>query len=51
MDREREKEAIKEKLVRCLELAREFPTGPTAEMIRELEAELRQQLRTLENNE
>jgi hypothetical protein len=48
MDHEREKEVTQDKLARCLQLAREFPIGPTAEMIRDLEAELRGQLRTLE---
>lgn len=48
MDHEREKEVTQDKLARCLQLAREFASGPTAEMIRDLEAELRGQLRTLE---
>jgi hypothetical protein len=47
----RQKETVKRKLALCMELAREFPTGPTAQMIRELEAELREQLRALEDNE
>jgi hypothetical protein len=51
MDREPEKEALRDKLARCLQLAREFPHGPTADMIRDLEAELREQLRTLEADE
>jgi hypothetical protein len=41
MDRSREKAVIEGKLARCRELAREFPKGPTAEMIREMEDELR----------
>ena len=48
MDREKEKKAIEAKLARCHELAQEFRDGPTAEMVRDLEAELREQLRTLE---
>jgi hypothetical protein len=48
MDRNREKQAIEEKLARCRDLAKEFREGPTAEMIRDLEAELREQLRAFE---
>ena len=48
MDRKREKEAIEARLERCRELAAEFRDGPTAEMIRDLEAELREQLRNVE---
>jgi hypothetical protein len=48
MDRNREKQAIETKLAKCRELAREFPHGATAQMIREMEEELRQQMRELE---
>jgi hypothetical protein len=48
MDRSRKKHAIEVKLARCSELAKESLHGPTAQMIRNLEAELRQQLRELE---
>jgi hypothetical protein len=48
MDREREKMAINEKLTRCRQLAKEYPSGPTATNLRELEAELLAQLRQLE---
>ena len=48
MDRTRQKLAIENKLARCRELAREFPEGHTAEMIRDMEDELRQQLRDLD---
>jgi hypothetical protein len=44
MDQDREKQAIETKLARCRELAEEFRDGPTADMIRDLEAELREQL-------
>jgi hypothetical protein len=50
MDRSREKQAIEAKLARCRELAKEFPHEPTARMIRDLEAELRQQLRQMEKS-
>jgi hypothetical protein len=50
MDRDREKQAIEAKLARCRELAREFPDGPTAAMIRDLENELRDQVRALETS-
>jgi hypothetical protein len=48
MDRERLEIEIKLKLERCRQLAREFPDGPTTQHIRELENELRDQLRALE---
>ncbi|XIA64740.1 hypothetical protein ACFIOY_39165 [Bradyrhizobium sp. TZ2] len=48
MDRNREKQAIEPKLAKCRELAKEFPHDPTAQMIRDLEVELRQQMRELE---
>ena len=47
MDWTREKAVIEAKLAKCRELAQEFPDGPTAEMIRDLENELREQMRTL----
>jgi hypothetical protein len=47
MDRDREKLALEEKLARCQALAKEFPDGPTAEMIRDIEKEIRDQLRSL----
>jgi hypothetical protein len=49
MDRTWEKQAIEAKLARCHELAKEFPHGPTAQMIRDMEEELREQIRDLEN--
>ena len=48
MDRNREKQALQAKLARCQELAREFPHEPTAQTIRDMEAELREQLRAVE---
>ena len=48
MDREREKAALEAKLERCRSLAKQFRDEPTAQMIRELEAEIRQQMRDLE---
>jgi hypothetical protein len=47
MDATPTKQELKPKLARCLELAREFPRGPTAEMIRDMETELREQLRSI----
>ena len=47
MAREREEVAIHEKLARCRQLAKEFPSEPTAARLRELEAELLAQLRRL----
>jgi hypothetical protein len=48
MDRTQEKQEIETKLARCRELAKEFPDGPTAQMIRDMEEEFRQQIRNLE---
>lgn len=48
MDRDRDKEAVNEKLARCRQLAKEYCREPTAAHIRELEAELLAQLRRLE---
>ena len=48
MDRDREKQAIEAKLAKCLELEQEFREGSTAQMLRDLEEELRQQIRELE---
>jgi hypothetical protein len=48
MDQNREKQALETKLARCHELAKEFPDGSIAQMIRDLEDELRQQIRELE---
>jgi hypothetical protein len=48
MERERLEIEIKLKLERCRQLAREFPDGPTTQHIRDLENELRDQLRALE---
>jgi len=44
MDGDREKEAILRKLAHCRQLAKDFPDGPTAKHIRELEDELRAEL-------
>ncbi|GMO11417.1 hypothetical protein BwSH20_29730 [Bradyrhizobium ottawaense] len=42
-----DQKALEIRLARCLELAKQFPTGPTAELLQDLEDELRSQLRTL----
>jgi hypothetical protein len=48
MDQDREKVALEEKLARCRALATEYRDGPTAQHIRELEAELERQLHATE---
>jgi hypothetical protein len=48
MDAAREKQDLREKLVRCRILLSEFPEGVTAENIKDLAAELEQQIRALE---
>lgn len=50
MNREHEKQVLEERLERCRELALQFPTGATADLIRELEADLREQLLALQKN-
>ena len=42
------KQQLESKLARWRELAEEFRNGPTAEMIRDMEDELREQIRALE---
>jgi hypothetical protein len=37
---------LEQKLARCHELAREYPAGPMAETVRDMEEEVREQLRT-----
>jgi Ribonuclease G/E len=49
MDRDREKQAIREKLTRYRQLASEFPDGITAKNLSDLTDELEQKLRQLEN--
>lgn len=44
MDGDREKEAILRKLAHCRQLAKDFPDGPTAKHIRELQEELEAEL-------
>jgi hypothetical protein len=44
MDQDREKVALEERLNRCRALAKAFPDGPKAQHIRELEAELKNQI-------
>lgn len=39
---------LEQRLVRCVELAREFTYGSMAETLRDVEAELREQIRALE---
>ena len=48
MDAADTKQQLEHKLARCRELAEEFRNGPTAEMIHDMEDELREQLRALE---
>jgi hypothetical protein len=47
MDRNEQKRAIETKLARYHELAKEFPDGAIAQVIRDFEDELRQQIREL----
>jgi hypothetical protein len=40
-----ESQTLREKLDSCRRLALEFPDGPTAEFLRDLEADIREQIR------
>ncbi len=42
------KQELEQQLARCHELARAYPHGPMAETIRDMEDEVRAQLRALE---
>lgn len=48
MDREREKRVLEKRLERCRKLAEDFREGPTAQHIKELEAELLDDIHALE---
>jgi hypothetical protein len=48
MDKQRDKQILEERLARCRKLAEDFRDGPTAEHIKELEAELLDDLRALD---
>jgi|UPI000487C964 hypothetical protein len=48
MELDREKMVIERKLARCRQLAEQFADGPTANHIRELQAELQESLRVLD---
>jgi hypothetical protein len=46
--RDQEKQTLEVRLAACRALAKDFRNGPTAEMIRELEYEIRKRLQQLE---
>lgn len=48
MGRERDKAVLEQRLERCRKLAKDFPDGLTAQHIKEIEAELLEDLRALE---
>ena len=50
MNWESDKRVLEERLARCRELARDFPAGLTAEHLRDIEAELLDDLRALEES-
>jgi len=51
MNQDRDKRILEERLERCRQLAKDFPTGPTAAHIREIEAALLDDLRALASND
>ena len=50
MDRDREKQELRDKIAKCNRLAREFPDGITNKNLRDLAAELEQQVRDLDHH-
>jgi hypothetical protein len=48
MDKDREKQELQERLVRCHRLANEYTDGVTARNLRELAAELEQKIRAID---
>jgi hypothetical protein len=50
MNKDRERRILEERLERCRQLARDFPIGPTAEHLRQIEAALVDDLRALEQH-
>jgi hypothetical protein len=48
MDREQEKRKLQEQLAKCRRLSRDFTDGITAKNLKELEAELEQKLREID---
>ena len=48
MKLDQRKQEIEEKLARCRQLKADYPEGPTAQHLRELEADLQAQLRVLD---
>lgn len=50
MDTRVTKQDLEQKLARCHELAREYPHGPMAETIRDMEDEVREQLRAFKGS-
>ena len=48
MDAKITRKKLEQKLLRCLELAREYPDGPMWETIHDVEEEVREQLRSFQ---
>lgn len=48
MSQERDKRILQQRLERCRRLAKDFSQGPTAEHIKQIEAELLDELQALE---
>jgi hypothetical protein len=48
MEKDRDKRILQERLERCRQLTKDFPTGPTAEHLRQIEAELLDDIHALE---
>jgi hypothetical protein len=48
MNMSQQKQEIEEMLARCRQLLADYPDGPTAKHLRELEADLQAQLRVLD---
>ena len=49
MDRERERARLQEKLARCRDLAKQYTEGAIADMIRDMEKEITEDIQKLES--
>lgn len=48
MEHDRERQEIERRLMRCRELLADYPDGPTAKNLREIERELLERLQSLQ---
>jgi hypothetical protein len=51
MDHSFERASLQERLAKCRELAREYQSGETAEMLRDIDAEICERIRRLDSKQ